>query len=46
MSLRDYAAIKAMQGMYANSDYTGDCVQDIAASAYAQADAMLKEREA
>jgi len=43
MTLRDYFAAKAMQGMYANScdDYT---FKSVSADAYATADAMLAER--
>ena len=43
MSLRDYFAAKAMQGLIA---YEGDSerFQGIAREAYAQADAMLEER--
>jgi len=44
MSLRDYAAIKAMQGMLA-SDLAPDMSLDQRADyAYAQADAMLRAR--
>jgi hypothetical protein len=44
MSLRDYFASKAMQGLTAN---VGDwpIVEAIAKNAYAIADAMMKERE-
>ena len=52
MSLRDYFAAKAMQGMWA-SDQPGyecsgkpDALMDRAITAYAQADAMLKARGA
>lgn len=48
MTLRDYFAAKAMQGMYA-SDTPDWCIADAdvhkrAASAYRMADAMLAER--
>ena len=47
MTLRDYFAAKAMQGMIA-ADYNlaPEYVPSIAASAYVLADAMLKAREA
>ena len=43
MTLRDYFAAKAMQGMYANScdDYE---FEGVAEAAYRTADAMLAER--
>jgi hypothetical protein len=45
MTLRDYFAAMAMQGMMA-ADSKFECsVFDIADIAYAQADAMLKERK-
>ena len=40
MTLRDYFAAKAMQGLVAN----GDWLRDAAAEAYAIADAMLAAR--
>lgn len=46
MSLRDYAAIKAMQG-YCGGEYTGQSGmphEQIAEWAYQMADAMLKQR--
>jgi hypothetical protein len=43
MSLRDYFAAKAMQGF--SSVYHTDPFEKIAYMAYAQADAMLAERE-
>ena len=48
MSLRDYFAAKAMQGMLAGLlAYGHDIVWDqVAKDAYKQADAMLKVREA
>jgi len=47
MTLRDYFAAKALQGMIA-ADYNlaPEYVPSIAASAYVLADAMLAEREA
>ena len=44
MTLRDYFAAKAMQGMMVDV-YASDC-DYIAKTAYAMADAMLKAREA
>lgn len=45
MSLRDYFAAKAMQG-YCARDGSIDCIaDDIAADAYAIADAMLAARD-
>jgi hypothetical protein len=45
MSMRDYFAAKAMQGLIAsNDDEAGDRVEEIPAYAYAIADSMLKER--
>jgi hypothetical protein len=44
MSLRDYFAAKAMQGLLANGD-GGDPVEDVSDYAYQIADAMLKARE-
>ena len=41
MTLRDYFASKAMQGLYARVNWS--CA-DVAKRAYEQADAMLKER--
>jgi hypothetical protein len=48
MSLRDYFAAKAMQGLLAQSMGTalGSPVEEAAAYAYAMADAMLKARTA
>ena len=50
MSLRDYFAAKAMQGIYASNtehDHEDEHVFDaVAEAAYLQADAMLKAREA
>ena len=45
MSLRDYFAAKAMQGILANPvTFTGH--EEIANNAYAMADAMIKARDA
>jgi hypothetical protein len=44
MTLRDYMAAKAMQGMLA--DPSTPEIMDIAGAAYEVADAMLKAREA
>ena len=50
MSLRDYFAAKAMQGIYASNtehDHEDEHVFDaVAEAAYLQSDAMLKAREA
>jgi hypothetical protein len=43
MTLRDYFAAKAMQGLLANNNIDA---QQIAKAAYIVADAMLKAREA
>lgn len=45
MTLRDYFAAKAMQGILACESDSGVPAFDIAEFAYAQADAMLKVRE-
>jgi hypothetical protein len=46
MSLRDYFAAKAMQGLIASNDEgAGDRIDDIPAYAYSIADAMLKARK-
>jgi hypothetical protein len=47
MTLRDYFAAKAMQGLLAQSQGTaiGSRVEIAAEYAYAMADAMLKSRE-
>ena len=48
MSLRDYFAAKAMQGLMVNTNRNGfstDKPMDAANAAYAMADAMLKARE-
>ena len=44
MTLRDYFAAKAMQGLLASEVHAP--LEDFAATAYKMADAMLKEREA
>jgi hypothetical protein len=46
MTLRDYFAAKAMQGMYANGSFPTGIMLDTAKEAYEMADAMLKAREA
>ena len=48
MTLRDYFAAKAMQGMVANPSYSINdwSKRDIAIQSYEMADAMLKAREA
>ena len=46
MTLRDYFAAKAMQGLIASNDEgAGDRIEDVPGYAYAIADAMLKARE-
>jgi len=44
MTLRDYFASKAMQGWTANPLPNDSSIQDVAAWAYRQADAMLAAR--
>lgn len=45
MTLRDYFAAKAMQGLMASSKMSDDCTPtDVALDAYDVADAMLKAR--
>ena len=46
MSLRDWFAGKAMQGLCGNGDFDADTVQNIAKAAYFIADAMIAAREA
>jgi hypothetical protein len=47
MSLRDYFAAKAMQGLLSDPDWRQDMTfEDTAYAAYKQANAMLKAREA
>ena len=46
MTLRDYFAAKAMQGLLSDSDWRQDTTfEDTAYAAYEQADAMLKARD-
>lgn len=46
MSLRDYMAAKAMQGLLSDPDWRQDMdFDDTALAAYKQADAMMKARE-
>ncbi len=45
MSLRDYFAARAMQGMVVGTEYVGLGPERIAVDAYELADAMLKERD-
>ena len=45
MSLRDYFAARAVQGMCAHLDTWGKDINGIAKEAYAVADAMLKARD-
>lgn len=45
MTLRDYFAAKAMQGMCSHSDTWGKDVVGIAKAAYEMADLMLKARQ-
>lgn len=45
MTLRDYFAAKAMQGMYAAHKFPSGIIIDTAKEAYEMADAMLKARE-
>jgi hypothetical protein len=46
MTLRDYFAAKAMQGLYFDADWRIDMdCSDTAYAAYAMADAMLRARE-
>jgi len=44
MTLRDYFAAKAMQGMYASGSFPTGIMLDTAKEAYEMADAMLKAR--
>ncbi|MEZ7525906.1 hypothetical protein [Burkholderia vietnamiensis] len=44
LTIRDYFAAKAMQGMLANTDMTGDRKVDIVREAYEFADEMLRAR--
>ncbi len=45
LTLRDYFAAKAMQGIVANPNAQGMSYREISDRAFAQADAMLKARE-
>lgn len=46
MTLRDYFAAKAMQGLISDQDWRQDTLpEDTAFAAYSMADAMLKARE-
>ena len=45
LTMRDYFAAKAMQGMFSNPDYTGP-INDVVTAAYQASDAMLKARDA
>lgn len=45
MTLRDYFAAKAMQGLLANPEWRSIPVAQAAAWSYEQADALLSERE-
>ena len=45
MSLRDYFAAKAMQGLYAKGNFPTGIMFDTAKEAYQMADEMLKARE-
>ena len=44
MSLRDYFAGRAMEGIMANEEYIDDLFSEISKWSYEMADAMLKER--
>jgi hypothetical protein len=46
MTLRDFFAAKAMQGMYAKGSFPTGIMLDTAKEAYEMADAMLQAREA
>ena len=46
MTLRDYMAAKAMQGLYAKGNFPTGIMFDTAKEAYQIADEMLKAREA
>jgi hypothetical protein len=46
MTLRDYFAAKALQGMVASMGWQGGTCKTVASVAYEMADAMLAEREA
>lgn len=44
MTLRDYFAAKAMQGLISNPGFDGSETKAVGVTAYAVADLMLKER--
>jgi hypothetical protein len=46
MTLRDYFAAKAMQGIVTDTGWMGNTVSTLAGMSYEVADAMMKEREA
>ena len=46
MTLRDYFAAKALQGIYAKGNFPTGIMIDTAKEAYEMADAMMKAREA
>jgi hypothetical protein len=46
MTLRDYFAAKAMQGMVTDKSWQGQTCKTVANISYEMADAMLKAREA
>jgi hypothetical protein len=46
MTLRDYFAAKAMQGMVTDPSWQGGTCKTVASVAYEMANAMLKAREA
>jgi hypothetical protein len=45
MTLRDYFAAKAMQGIVTDTGWMGNTVSTLAGISYEVADAMMKERE-
>ena len=47
MTLRDYFAAKAMQGLLSSANFSAEFINEghIFAAAYKMADAMIKERE-
>ena len=45
MTLRDYFAAKAMQGLLASDEHSNSDTERVASWAYSQADAMLTRRE-
>ena len=46
MTLRDYFAAKAMQGIVTDTGWMGNTVSTLAGMSYEVADAMMKEGEA